>query len=130
MASEEALREEYGPKYRDEVKRAVEFLRTAPEGLDDKLMGGRLADGTPIGNSPEVIRWLNGLQRELNPVATVVPGAGTNAVQALEAELAGLQKMMGDRNSEYWKGPTAAKHQARAQELIAAQQKHQGRRAA
>ncbi len=63
MASEEALREEYGPKYRDEVKRAVEFLRTAPEGLNDKLMGGRLADGTPIGNSPEVIRWLNGLQR-------------------------------------------------------------------
>lgn len=128
--NEEALREEYGPQWKQEVKLAVSFLRTAPEGLSDQLMGGRLADGTPIGNSPEVIRWLNGLQREFNPAATVVPGAGTNAVQAMEAELATLTKMSGDRNGEYWKGPMASKHQARMRELITAQQKQQGRRAA
>jgi hypothetical protein len=129
MQFEDELRSEYGPQYRQEVKRAVEFLRTAPEGLDEKLMGGRLADGTPIGNSPEVIRWLNSLQREMYPAATVVPGAGTNAVQAIEAELASLQKMSGDRSSEYWKGPMAAKHQARALELISAQQKTRQRAA-
>ena len=129
MANEEALREEYGPKYMDEVKRAVGFLRTAPEGMADQIMGGRLADGTPIGNSPEMIRWLNGLARELQPISTVVPGAGTNAMQALETEMAGLKKMMGDRSSEYWKGPTAAKNQARYRELVEATQKH-ARRAA
>ncbi|MEK0418300.1 MAG: hypothetical protein RI949_2306 [Pseudomonadota bacterium] len=129
MQFEDELRSEYGPQYRQEVKRAVEFLRTAPEGLDEKLMGGRLADGTPIGNSPEVIRWLNSLQREMYPAATVVPGAGTNAVQAIESELASLNKMMGDRSSEYWKGPMAARHQARAQELISAQQKQRQRAA-
>jgi hypothetical protein len=31
--------------------------------------------------------------------------------------------MMGDRKSEYWKGPNAAKHQNRYRELVAYQQK-------
>jgi len=129
MAAEDELRSEYGPQYRNEVKRAYEFLRTAPEGLGESIMGGRLADGRLVGDAPEVIRWLNGLQREMNPAATVVPGAGTNAVQAIEAELASLNKLMGDRGSEYWKGPTAARLQARAQELISAQQKTRQRAA-
>ena len=129
MAAEDELRGEYGPAYRQEVKRAFEFLRTAPEGLGDAILGGRLADGRLVGDAPEVIRWLNSMQREMNPMATVVPGAGTNAVQAIEAELAGLQKMMGDRQGDYWRGPMAAKHQARAQELISAQQKQRQRAA-
>jgi hypothetical protein len=129
MAAEDELRSEYGPQYRNEVKRAYEFLRTAPEGLGESIMGGRLADGRLVGDAPEVIRWLNGLQREMNPAATVVPGAGTNAVQAIEAELASLNKLMGDRGSEYWKGPTAARLQARARELISAQQKTRQRAA-
>ena len=129
MANEEVLREEYGPKYMVEVKRGVDFLRGAIGDTADQLIGGRLADGTPVGNSPEMIRWLNSLARELQPISTVVPGAGTNAMQAVEAEMASLKKMMGDRSSDYWKGPTAAKNQARYRELVEATQKH-ARRAA
>lgn len=129
MKADEALRAEFGPQYKQEAKLAFQLLAQAPEGLGDAIMGGRLADGRLIGDSPEVIRWLNTLSRELNPVATVVPGSGTNAMQALETELAGIQKMMGDRNSDYWKGPKSAGLQKRAMELINAQQK-QGRRAA
>jgi hypothetical protein len=127
MAFEDELRAEYGPAYRQEVKLAAEFLRSAPEGLDEQLMGGRLADGTPIGNSPAVIRWLNQMQRERNPIGTVVPGAGTNAVQAVEAEMASLKSLMGDRSSEYWKGPKATANQARYKALVVAQQKHRAR---
>jgi hypothetical protein len=129
MAAEDELRSEYGPAYRQEVKRAFDFLRNAPEGLGDAIMGGRLADGRLVGDAPEVIRWLNQMQRELNPVATVVPGAGTNAVQAMESEMANIKSLMGDRQSEYWKGPKAAGLQARYRELVSAQQKHQRRAA-
>lgn len=129
MKADEALRAEFGPQYKQEAKLAFQLLAQAPEGLGDAIMGGRLADGRLIGDSPEVIRWLNGLARELNPVATVVPGSGSNAMQALETELAGIQKMMSDRGSDYWKGPKSASLQKRALELINAQQK-QGRKAA
>lgn len=131
MAAEDELRGEYGPAYRQEVKRAFDFLRNAPDGLGDSIMGGRLADGRLVGDSPEVIRWLNQMQREMNPMATVVPGAGTNAVQAVEGEIANLKKMMGDRSktSEYWYGPKAAQNQARYRELIGAHQKHASRAA-
>ena len=123
MATEDELRAEFGPDYRLNVKLAHEILASAPGDLSDKLLGGRLADGKLIGNDPDVVRWLTKLSRELNPVATVVPGSGTNAVQAVESEMASMKKLMGDRNSEYWKGPLAAKHQARYKQLVEAVQK-------
>jgi hypothetical protein len=123
QACEDILREEYGPEYRRNLQAASELLAGVPGDIKDKLLNGRLEDGTPIGNSPEVIRWLVGLARELNPIGTVVPGSGSNAVQALESEMDGLRKMMGDYKSEYWKGPNSQKHQARYKELLEAKQK-------
>ena len=123
IACIDQLREEFGPNYKNEVKIAMGVLDAAPPEVKDRFLNGRLSDGTMIGDDPSVIRWLNSISRELNPVATVVPGSGTNAVQAVEAELAGLRKMMGDTKSEYWKGPTAAKNQARYRELTTALQK-------
>lgn len=120
MACLDTLREEFGPDYKREVKIAMGVLDSAPPEVKDRFLAGRLSDGTLIGDDPAVIRWLNGLSRELNPVGTVVPGSGTNAVQAVEAEIAGLRKMMGDHKSEYWKGPMAAKNQARYRELTSA----------
>ncbi len=129
MACLDKLREDFGPEYKKEVKVAMAVLEMVPEDVRDNFLGGRLANGTLIGNDPSIIRWLNSLSRELNPLATVAPGSGTNAAQAVETELGNLRKMMGDHKSDYWKGPMAAKHQARYKELIGAQQTH-GRRAA
>lgn len=123
QACEDLLRAEYGPEYRRNLQAVNELLSSAPGDITEKLLHGRLADGTPIGNSPEVIRWLVGLAREMNPIGTVVPGSGTNAMQAVETELGNLRKMMGDRTSEYWKGPNAQKNQNRYRELVAASQK-------
>lgn len=127
MKSEDLLRQEFGADYRRNVMIAKEVLDAAPDGVGEQIMAGRLADGTPIGNSPEVIRWLVALGRELNPVGTVVPGSGTNSVQAAETEMNNLRKMMGDTKSDYWKGPLAEKHQARYRELITAMEKGKGR---
>ena len=124
VKTHEALREEYGPGYKTEVKIALEALSGMPAELQTSLMTGRLADGTMIGDHPGVIRWLNSIQRQINPVGTVVPGSGAQAVQAMETELTNLRKLMGDKNSDYWKGPKAAGNQARYRELVTAQQRY------
>ena len=124
--AEDALRAEFGGEYRRNLQIANDLLAGAPEGVKDQLLGGRMADGTPIGNSPAVIQWLVGLSRELNPIGTVVPGSGTNAMQAVENEIADIRKLMADHNSEYWKGPKAKQLQNRYHELIAAKQKVSG----
>ena len=127
MSAEDELRAEYGPDYRRNVTIANQLLDNAPEGVKDRLLAARGPDGTPLGNDPALIRWLVGLSRELNPITTVVPGSGTNAVQAVESEIAEMRKMMGDRTSEYWKGPKAAQLQARYRDLTTALQKGDAR---
>lgn len=129
IRAEDTLREEFGPEYRRNLEIARNFLRGAPESVREKLETGRAADGTPLGNDPDLIRWMVGLSREMNPLATVVPGSGTNAAQAVESELSNLRQMMGDRTSAYWKGPDAAKMQARYRELVSALDKTKARAA-
>lgn len=117
---QDELREEYGSEYKRNIRIALEVV---PEDIKDEFLGGRLADGTMIGDNPAVIRWLSGMARQINPLATVVPGTGTNAMQAMETELAGLRSMMGDKKSAYWQKGTGEKLQARYRELVAAQQR-------
>jgi len=114
-AAEENLREEYGRQYKTIVAEATKLI---PEGIREALLDARLPTGERLGNNVDAIRWLAGVALELNPAATVVPGSGTNAAQAIESELNGLKKLMGDHKSAYWKGPEAAKMQARYRELV------------
>lgn len=124
QSGEDELHAEWGQDYRKNVQLAMNLLDQAPGGLKERIMGARLADGVALGNDPDALRWLTGLSREINPVATVVPGSGANAMQAIESEISNLRSMMGDHTSEYWKGPNAEKNQARYRELTTAMQKH------
>lgn len=124
----DALRAEYGAEYRPNINAMNGLLDMAPAGLKDKLLHGRLADGTPIGSSVEAIKWLVGLAREANPAGTVVPAGTANQAQAIEAEIAKYESMLGNRNSVYWKGDKAQWHQNRYQELVAAKQKLEARK--
>ena len=123
QAGVEALREEWGPDYRRNLNAMHNYLDGLPENIKEVFTHGRKADGTPIGYDADVLKFLAGLAMEKNPLATVVPGAGSDAAGAIESELNNLKAMMGDRNSEYWKGPKAEKHQARYRELVEAQSK-------
>ncbi len=113
----EALKTDWGPEYKLNINLVTGLLDTAPQGFKDQIMGSRLADGTLFGNSPDALRWLATLAREINPTATVVPGSGVNAAQAIQSEMQNLEKMMGDRSSEYWKGPKAETMQKRYRDL-------------
>ena len=123
QASEDELRAEWGPDFRPNINSINSMLDQAPEGIKDKFLGGTLADGTPIGNDPAMMRYLASLALQLNPHTTLVPGAGANVASAIEDEVSKLDTMMRDRSSEYWKGPNAEKNQNRYRELVAARDK-------
>lgn len=99
------------------------LLDTAPAGIKDILLSARGADEQALFNNPNVLRFFDSLARQINPVATVVPGATGNIGAAIGDEIAKLEKQMGSKSSEYWKGPNAAKNQARYRELVGARER-------
>lgn len=119
----EVLRSEWGADYKRNMNIMHSHLDTMPDAVSDVFRNGKLADGSPIGYNAEVIKWLTGQAMEANPVATVVPGAGSNQASAIADEIATLKAKMGNTNSDYWKGPTSAAQQARYLQLVEAQQK-------
>lgn len=126
---EDTMRPEWGGEYRPNLNSVHALLDMAPEGVKDKFLNGRLADGTPIGSDPDTLRWLANLSRQINPITTIIPGSGANISQAIEDELSKFNGMMADRGSEYWKGPNAEKNQARYRELLSAKERQKGRAA-
>lgn len=119
----ETLREEWGADYKRNLNVMHGYLDTLPAEVADAFRSGKDANGVPLGYNSAVLKWLTAQAMEANPVATVVPGAGANQASAIADEIANLEKMMGNRGSEYWKGPSAAKHQARYLELVTAREK-------
>ena len=103
------------------------MLDGAPAEVKEQLLSARMGNGTPLGNHVPTLQWLATMARELNPMATVVPGSGANAQQALESEISKLEGWMADGSSEYWKGMNADKNQARYRDLVEARSKYAGK---
>lgn len=122
----DALRQEWGQEYRANVNKITAMLGDTA----DAIFQARGADGVVLGSNPAVLRALANLALEINPAVTLVPGAGANIASAVEDELAQLNKLMADRNSDYWKGPEAAKKQERYRQLLEAKEKLAGKSAA
>lgn len=116
-SAEDELRGEWGDEYRQNTNLINGLLDTAPVGVRENFMGARLADGSILENNPQVLRYLIGLAREINPVATVVPGAGVNTASAIDNEIAALEGRMKNDRPAYFKDNKA---QARYRELITA----------
>ena len=123
VAANEALTEAWGSERDLNLNLIHGLLDTAPAGVKEQLLGARMSDGTPFGNSADALKWLATLARDSNPMATVVPGSGASAQQALAGELEQIQSLMGDTKSEYWKGPKALRMQERYRELLEVQEK-------
>lgn len=116
------LSREWGSEYQPNLNMIKGLLDTMGPELADQFAHGRLSNGEALMNWPPMARWLNQMARTINPVETLVPGA-TNQSEAIGEEIVKLQKMMGDKNSEYWKGANADKNQARFRELTSAQER-------
>ena len=113
-----ALKQEWGPEFNRNIAATQNFLAShAPEGLADRLLGGRMADGRRVGDDPKMLAFLARAARELNPMGSVVPAGTANPGQAIGEELATLRKEMRDQRSDYWRDPAK---QARYRDLVTA----------
>jgi hypothetical protein len=119
---EDTLRAEWGAEYRGNINSTIAFLDMAPEGIKDKLLTARMADGRAVANDPAFMGWLCQVARDVNPVGTVVP-AGGDQMGAISSEITKIESLMGDRKSAYWKGPESEKMQARLRDLYTARDK-------
>lgn len=113
--SEDELRAEWGGEYRRNVNLIKGLIEMAPTEARGLIAGARLADGSPLGNHPQVLRWLAGLARTVNPVTTVVPGAGGDVASAIDDEITAIEKGMRTDRKSYNKDE---KLQARYRELL------------
>jgi hypothetical protein len=118
--AEEALRSEWGGEFKGNKMAVANLISTMPEGVQDKFMFGRLADGTPLTSDPDVIRWLANIAKEQNPAATIVPNNGGNQMQGVEEEIKKIETTMRTDRRTYDKD---AKMQARYLELLTAREK-------
>lgn len=101
-----ALREEMGADFRRNVNAVGTLFQDAPEGLIDRILAGRTADGKVIGDDPAVVRWFSSLALEMNPAATLTP-QGQESGQSIEGRLAEIKAIMAgpDAQTKYWKDP-------------------------
>jgi hypothetical protein len=117
-AIERALRSEWGSAYRRNLNLVAAYLDTAPAGVKSTLLHGRGADGRLLVSTPEVVRWLLAMALEINPVATVVPGAESGA--GIQERKQAIEKMMREDRRAYDRDP---KIQQEYRELIEAEQR-------
>jgi hypothetical protein len=113
-SAEDALRAEWGEDYRVNINLVTNMLDAGPAGLRDKLLRGRLADGTPIGSSVEALKFLVGLARERNPAGVVVP-SGVATAQSVTDEIQKIEKTMREDRAAYNRDE---KMQARYRQLL------------
>lgn len=117
----DALRAEWGSEYRTNMNGMHALLDTAPAGVKDKFMNGRLADGTPIMSDPDTLRFLTHLYRQVNPVSTVVPAGDDNQMaKSIDDELSSIKNVMSTDRKKY---NNDEKMQLRYRQLVAAKQK-------
>lgn len=118
--SQDALRTELGGDYKRTVNSVNALVASMPGDLGDRLLAGRTADGKKIGDDPDMIRWMAAQQREINPLATLVPaGGGTGSDR-----LAEIRKFRQENPNGY---DSDKKMQAEELALIEATQKMQSR---
>ena len=123
--SQDVLRGKWGNDDRPNMNRVHALLDTAPLAKDAFAESW---PGTPIGSSVPMLEYLAFLSRQLNPVGTVVPGAGANIGSAIADEIAKIEKVMKDDRKAYNKDEPM---QARYRELLAAKERmgEQGKKA-
>ncbi len=118
--AEDALRGDWGAEYRRNINLIHGLLDgSGSQDLKDSFLHGRLADGTPIGSSPEALKLLLNLALVNNPAGTVVSSSSGNVMGTLEDEISKIEKTMASDRRAYNKDE---KMQTRYRELLVARE--------
>lgn len=129
-ATEDTLRADWGKDYRPNIN-AVQTYLEANFGDEEReaIMNARAPDGRALMNIPGVLKAFATMAREANPPITI-PATGGNQATAITDRIAELQKLQGNKGSEYWKGPKSAAMQQEYRDLIEMREKLKKRDAA
>lgn len=127
--AEDDLRSEWGPEFRANLNSIHGLLDGfGSKEIKNKLFSARLADGTPLGDDPGILKMLAGLSRELNPRGVVAPAAGKTIPQTIEAEIASIEReMTTPSNPDPHSYHRNEAKQARYRELIELRSRYQAR---
>lgn len=115
--TEDALRAEWGNEYRRNINLVNNLLDNVGGSAEfkDKILRGRLADGTPIGSSPDALKMFLQLSLVNNPVGTVVPSGSGDMLKSVEDEIRQIEDFMKKNRTAYFKDE---KKQDRYRELL------------
>lgn len=125
----DVLRAEWGAEYTPTLNSMKAFFEAAPEMSDgtplaDAIFDARLPNGQRFGDNPDVLRYFARVVHEANPAGFVAPGAGLSQTDAMQSELATINKLMVDNPKAYYGDE---KIQARWRQLTDAMDKLQRR---
>jgi hypothetical protein len=128
VQAQQQLMEEWGADYNRNSQIAKNFLDSAPEVLKNELLDYTGPNGMPLSQNVEFMRWITNMAFEKNPMATVVPGSGEQAIANIQNELGALKVEMAKSKqdsgpNDYWNNPAK---QERYRKLISAQSKYNG----
>lgn len=105
--SEDMLRADWGADFTRNLNATKNMLAGAPEGVRERLMGGRTADGRMIGDDPAVLKWLGQVALDLNPAASILPPSMT--ATSFKSRLDTLNEMAKVATGEYYQDTDAGK---------------------
>lgn len=120
QSTQDALNAEYGQDYRRNMNQVAGILKTLPGEAGEILSNARDSNGIAVLNNPDVVRGLVQWAQQLNPVATLIPGA--NNPKAIDGRLAEIREMQTKDPAKYW----SKSIQDEELNLIAAQKKLAG----
>ncbi len=109
------LRHAWGPDYRGNMQILDGLLDDLDESASVAILSSRDEGGKLLLNNASVAQFLVRAARSL---AADRMGSNHRRTSTDETELEQIHKMMGDRNSPYWKGERAERLQARYRELL------------
>jgi hypothetical protein len=127
--AEDSLREEWGNDYRRNVNAISGAFSSAPEGLKERFLKSRIpvmdekgnvTGMAPLGNDPDVVKWLASMALEINPASTIAPGSPSASMTSIKDEIAAIEKRMSEDRAGYFKDEAM---QNRYRQLLEAQDK-------
>lgn len=129
LESDQALRKEWGADFKRNINAIGNLLGTVDGGAE-WILQARSQDGKLLGDDPRFVKWLASTAIEVNPVATLLPAGAADPAKSIADRKSDIEKMMGDKGSDYWRGPKSDGIQKEYRELIEASEKLRSRQAA
>lgn len=116
---ETVARENWGADYEVNINRVTNMLNLLPEDIRDDFRDARLANGKSMMSSPEVVNFLVGLDRQINPLDTL-PGEGFNQHGSAQDVIRQVEEIFakGEEQEKYWKDQDLQKRYEQALAVV------------